>query len=150
MNEKNRTHINEKEVYYETALPAGMGLKEIYEALGKNIREERKNRNLSIEVFAEMLELSASYVGLLERGERAPSLDSFLKIMSVLNVSANTLLNFDGKYKVAESDGTRKGKLDTAISLICSLEEEQLDFIISIIFGMNRLIKSSEEDLTKY
>jgi predicted transcriptional regulator len=42
--------------------------------IGKNLRENRLLRKLTTEEIAERLELSVPYVGLLERGDRCPSL----------------------------------------------------------------------------
>lgn len=41
-----------------------------YKALGRRIREERLKRNLTQEQLAEAIEISNSYMGQIERGER--------------------------------------------------------------------------------
>lgn len=57
------------------------------------------------EVLAEKAELSEKYIGMIERGEKVPALDTFLRIASALEVSADMLLEdviYNG-YKVKDS-----------------------------------------------
>lgn len=62
------------------------------ETIGQNIRKYRKQKKLRQDQLAEMTELSTNYIGMVERGEKIPALDTFLKIANVLNVSADMLL----------------------------------------------------------
>ena len=55
--------------------------------LGQRIREQRKEKGWTIEQFAERVELSANYVGDLERGVKIPKLETFIRIVEVLGVS---------------------------------------------------------------
>jgi transcriptional regulator with XRE-family HTH domain len=43
--------------------------------------------------FAEKVEVSTDYVGMIERGERIPKLETFVKIANALGVSADFLLS---------------------------------------------------------
>ena len=61
-------------------------------SIGMNIRKYRKQRKLSQEQLAEKAGLSTNYIGMLERGEKTPSLETFLKIANILDVSADMLL----------------------------------------------------------
>ena len=47
------------------------------ESIGKNIRRFRKERGYRLEDLAEMVGLSANYMGAIERGEKQPSLETF-------------------------------------------------------------------------
>ena len=60
--------------------------------LGQRIREQRKEKGWTIEQFAERVELSANYVGDLERGVKIPKLETFIRIVEVLDVSADVLI----------------------------------------------------------
>ena len=60
--------------------------------IGKNIRRYRLTRNLRQEDLAEMTNLSVNYIGALERGEKVPSLETFISITNALGVSADMLL----------------------------------------------------------
>lgn len=76
-----------------------------FKTLGENIRKHRKLKNLRQETLAEMTDLSTNYIGMIERGEKVPSLESFIKITNSLDVSADILLSGILKkgYTVKES-----------------------------------------------
>lgn len=76
-----------------------------YAEIGKNIRAARKQLNKSREELAEKSGLSAKFIGNIERGEKAVSLDSFVCIANVLGVSADMLLGsvLTNGYKVKTS-----------------------------------------------
>ena len=59
------------------------------ESIGRNIRKFRLMRNLRQEDLAEMAGLSINYVGALERGEKIPSLETFIVLLNALEVSSD-------------------------------------------------------------
>ena len=63
-----------------------------YTTIGKNLRTYRKQRNLTLEQLAERAGLSPNYIGILERGEKLPSLETLLTLLNQLNVSADMVL----------------------------------------------------------
>ncbi len=60
--------------------------------MGDRIREARKHKGLTQEQLAELLDISVESVSHIERGSRLPSMQVFIKIIEVLNVSADYLL----------------------------------------------------------
>ncbi len=60
--------------------------------IGEKIREYRKKSNLSLEQFAELLDLSSTHIGNIERGVKTPTLQTFIKILNTLNVSSDVIL----------------------------------------------------------
>lgn len=60
--------------------------------LGERIREERNKRQLTQENLAEKLDVSASYVGQIERGERNPTLNTLILIANSFDVTVDYLL----------------------------------------------------------
>ena len=60
--------------------------------IGQNIRKYRLEKKLRQEGLAERCGLSSNYIGLLERGEKTPSLESFIRILNALEVSADLVL----------------------------------------------------------
>lgn len=63
-----------------------------YLALGKRIREERLKLNLTQEQLAESIDVSNSYIGQIERGERSLTLETLIKIAKRLGVTVDYLL----------------------------------------------------------
>ena len=51
-----------------------------YNSIGINIRKFRTEKKLRQEDLAERAGLSANYIGMVERGEKIPSLESFISI----------------------------------------------------------------------
>lgn len=75
--------------------------------LGKNIRKERQNRQLTLEKFSQMTGLSKSFLSQVERGITEPSITSLKKIakqfgFSVVNLFQNgDTLNANWEYHKA-------------------------------------------------
>ena len=63
-----------------------------FASIGQNIRKYRLAKNMRQEDLAEKAGLSINYVGAIERGEKLPSLETFIDIANVLDVSADMLL----------------------------------------------------------
>ena len=64
-----------------------------YKSIGKNIRKRRDELGIKQEKLAEMVDLSVSYMGAIERGEKLPKLKVFISIANALEISADTLLS---------------------------------------------------------
>lgn len=63
------------------------------ESIGKHISEFRHLRKLRQEDLAEITGLSTNYIGAVERGEKIPSLETFIDILNALSVSADMVLS---------------------------------------------------------
>ncbi len=63
-----------------------------YELLGKNIRKHRKDKKYTLEQLAEKLDVSTTFIGQIERAKGVPSLETFVKIANILEISADSLL----------------------------------------------------------
>lgn len=61
------------------------------DTIGKNIRKFRLARKLRQEDLAEKTDLTTNYIGMVERGEKIPSL-AFIKIVNALGVSSDMVL----------------------------------------------------------
>ncbi|MBE6531925.1 MAG: helix-turn-helix transcriptional regulator [Ruminococcaceae bacterium] len=60
--------------------------------MGDRIKTARKNRGLTQEALAEKVDVTLYYMGEIERGTKTPSLDLFIRLVEVLDVSADYLL----------------------------------------------------------
>lgn len=65
---------------------------EFRKQVGQRIRKARMSKSWRQEDLAELIGKSPAYVGMLERGERSASLDTFIEIVNILDVSADELL----------------------------------------------------------
>ncbi len=63
-----------------------------YESIGKNIRACRIRKHLRQEDLAEKTDLSVTYIGMVERGEKLPAMETFINILNALEVSADVIL----------------------------------------------------------
>ncbi len=63
-----------------------------YRSIGENIRKYRKTKKMTQETLAERAGLSVNYIGSIERGEKLPSLETFIMILNQLGVTADCIL----------------------------------------------------------
>ena len=97
-----------------------------YKELGKRIRAERIKLNLTQEKLAEKIEISESFLGHIERGDRKLSLETLIKISQTLNISIDYLLL-----------GTMKQPPDTflieIINMLDKMDKEQSSMLLKMI-----------------
>lgn len=75
------------------------------DTIGKNIRKFREIKKLRQKDLAEKTDLTTNYIGMIERGEKIPSLETFINILNSLGVSADMVLSdvLDNGYTVKDS-----------------------------------------------
>ena len=71
-------------------------------AIGSKIKEARARAHLTQEELAEINDISPTHMSVIERGVKTPKLDTFVKIVKALNLSADALL-LDGMDQVNDS-----------------------------------------------
>ena len=64
-----------------------------YKRLGKRIREERLRLNLTQAQLAESIDISDTYMGAIERGERSLTLNTLVRLVSRLGVTVDYMLS---------------------------------------------------------
>ncbi len=76
-----------------------------YRTIGANLRKIRVQKKLRQEDVAEKANLSVNYVGAVERGERLPSLETFIMILNAIGTSADVVLSdvLENGYEVKTS-----------------------------------------------
>lgn len=97
----------------------------IYKILGENIKQERLKLNLTQEQLSEKLDISISYLGRIERGERNLPLDTLIKISNIFNVSVDYLLRgslvSDNRLLTSEIDKLLTGLSSKEMNLILDM-----------------------------
>ena len=71
-------------------------------SIGSKIKEARERAHLTQEELAEIIDISPTHMSVIERGVKTPKLDTFVKIVKALNLSADALL-LDGMDQVNDS-----------------------------------------------
>lgn len=64
-----------------------------YKRLGERIREERRHLNLTQAQLAEDIDISDTYMGAIERGERSLTLDTLVRLVNRLGVTVDYMLS---------------------------------------------------------
>lgn len=76
--------------------------------IGHRLRKAREAKNLTREQLAELVDLTENYIGMLERGERTPSLITFMDVIGALGVTADEILcdvvDYVCKSRIADYD----------------------------------------------
>jgi transcriptional regulator with XRE-family HTH domain len=104
---------------------------------GENLRSEREKMGFTREFLADFTGITASYIGSLERGERTPSLATFLNICDFFGEDASEMLKPQTTLRI-RLDGpplTKQGDIrspmelrrDAVISMVNALNFEELD-----------------------
>ena len=62
-------------------------------AMGQRIKTARERKGYTQEQLAERLNLSVQHVSVIERGVKAPKLETFIRIANELQVNADFLLS---------------------------------------------------------
>ena len=64
---------------------------------GKKIRELRKQKGISLRKFAQVVDISTTYLSVIETGEIVPSEDKIRTIAKALGIDEDELLHAGGK-----------------------------------------------------
>lgn len=77
-----------------------------YENIGKNIKKLRLKNGYTQEELSELVDITCSYVGQIERNERKISIDKLYKIANVFNVSIDSIIEktSEDKQKTNKKD----------------------------------------------
>ncbi len=94
--------------------------------LREAIRNERKDKRITQEELAEMLEVSPTHVKHIESGHRKPSIEILFEITKILNISLDGVVF--SKNESARTD-TRE-KVDRLLDVS---DEASLRFILSVL-----------------
>ena len=63
-----------------------------YRAIGSRVRELRLQHKMTQEYLAELVDISPSFIGHIERGEKKPSLETMSRLVMVLGATMDYLV----------------------------------------------------------
>lgn len=98
-------------------------------SIGRLMQQYRENAGLSQEQLAEAVGLSAIFISFIERGVKKPSLDKFVEIVNVLNITADQLLVgvLKNGYKIRASKLTE---------ILDTLPPDEQNRVLSVVEAM--------------
>lgn len=100
--------------------------------LGQRIREERHKNSMTIEQLAESLDISASFLGLVERGVKGISIDNLATIAELFDIPIDSLLQ-------PLEDLDESTKYNTIKNLVCNLNNNEFDFVVKFLKNFKEL-----------
>ena len=105
-----------------------------FDSIGQNIRKYRNAKKLRQEDLAEKTDLSVTYIGMIERGEKIPSLETFISIVNALGVSSDMIL-----ADVTETGYKMKNTLlDEKLSKLTAEDREKIYAVIDTMIKHSR------------
>lgn len=104
------------------------------DSIGKYLRKYRREKGLSQETLAEMTNLSSNYIGMLERGQKVPSLETFIELVNALGISADMLLC----DVVSTGFQTRGTLLTDKLEQLSSTDRNRVFEIIEVFLHTNK------------
>jgi len=125
--------------------------------IGENIRREREVRRITREELAEIIDLTVSHLGLIERGERGATSVTIEKIVKAFNVTIDHLFSTPSKAisarerRVADKNkdksnsNIQRQKVEALISHLSEAELEVLTYTIKGIVGMRKTASADNE-----
>ncbi len=98
---------------------------------GQKLKNIRKFQKYTQEKLAELIDIDVRQIARIEAGESLPSLETFIKISDVLQVTPNDLLNFTSKELTASE--MLKSDINDILSLA---KDDQLQLIKKLILAV--------------
>ncbi|SMP66671.1 helix-turn-helix domain-containing protein [Anoxynatronum buryatiense] len=99
--------------------------------VGPRIRLLREEKHISRETLAEVLKLSESYIGLVERGARGITLENLITIANYFHVTLDY-------FVVVAPAGKSAERLHQLSGLIDALHEDQFDLVLRLVNDLSR------------
>lgn len=106
--------------------------------LGARVRELRKKHRFTQSALAEKISLSVNMVGYIERGERFPSPETFVKLASALGVQVRDLFCFPPLD--CEEDPERRAAVRELDELLNGTPTKFIRSVIEIISASRQLM----------
>lgn len=99
--------------------------------IGHRIKEIRKDRGLTQERLAELIELTPQFLSLIEAEMKKPSVDTLIKIANALKVSPG---DFFQPYKPDQHRQAHKGRdFKAIVGLLETLDDRELSKVRALI-----------------
>lgn len=109
--------------------------------VGDNIRRERRVRNISREELADLISLTVSHLGLIERAERGATPVVLKKLCEVLGLTVDYLMNVQGRVmNREETSDSNESPMRKRVEILASqLEDPELEVVAVTVKGILKL-----------
>jgi len=104
--------------------------KEHLKYIGENIRAARKSKNLTIDTLSELVGISPSFLGTLERGESSLSVETLMGICRTLGVSSDSIILNQEPTPMPAVVADMK---DVIMTLLNNATEDELSYLIDYV-----------------
>ena len=105
--------------------------------VGNNIRIEREARKMTREELAEVIDITVSHLGLIERGERGATPVTLGRLVSAFGVTTDSMFASSSKAVSAREEGKSNNPYFKKVStLITRLSESELEILCHTIKGL--------------
>ena len=116
--------------------------------VGGNIRREREARRLSRDELAEVVDLTTSHLGLIERGERGATPVTLEKVVKAFGITIDSLFSESRKAVSArEKRDSGSAQYDKVCTLMSYLTDSELNFLTYTIKGMAAMRKHNKDEI---
>ncbi|MBO5021327.1 MAG: helix-turn-helix domain-containing protein [Clostridia bacterium] len=105
--------------------------------IGKKIAKYRLLKKFTQEDLAERTNLSSNYIGMIERGEKTPSLETFISILNALEIASDPIL--DDVLKVGYI--TKTSILTEKLSKISEEDRRKIYEVVEVLVKNSKRIK---------
>jgi len=114
--------------------------------IGTNIRNERIVRNMTREELAEVVDLTVSHLGLIERGERGATPVTLEKVVRAFGITVDRLFKEPGSRLSAREQRDRQENtyFKKVSALITHLSEPELELVSHTIRGVLKTRKKGD------
>lgn len=118
-------------------MPTDTGISNVdYEAIGRRIKEKRRERKITQEVLAETMNISIAYLSRIERGKTPVNIERLMVIAELLEVDVGELISGTSSETIGIE--TYWGEKIKNVLKGCSPEKQKLIYSVAkIIAGID-------------
>jgi len=107
--------------------------------VGTNIKKERMLRRMSRDELASIIDLTASHLGLIERGERGATPLTMEKVVEAFGISVDSLFSdpaYSNESTINQCENAGDTYFKKVSALATNLAEPELEFLSHVIDGL--------------
>ena len=118
-------------------------LKNLKKSIGQKIKSERIKKNMKVEELALILNVSESFIRLIERGERGTSVPFLLQICNVFDLNIGDFFSKKVLTLNEQKENTeRQNLLNVINNLLRIMDMAQLNFILETLKNLEVMRKN--------